>query len=300
MVVGARLTAFLRATEAGERQGKGMLEAEGGGAGEKGDGEAGAAMKMVGSKAGSKAKKGLLASLLTGFFELARVVALAIVVAMFIRIFLFQPFNIPSGSMKPTLLVGDYLFISKFSYGYSRFSFPFAPRLFSGRLLFSPPHRGDVVVFHYKDTDYIKRLIGLPGDRVQVKRGLLFVNGEVVARRKIEPFPDDGHFGHRRKIRRFRETLPGGPSYETLDLLDGPGDNTRLYVVPDGHYFMMGDNRDNSSDSRFFSPIGFVPEENLIGKALFLYYSHASGGRGGGWASMFRNVRWGRVFSPIH
>ncbi len=233
-------------------------------------------------------------------FDIARVVALAIVIALFIRIFAFQPFNIPSGSMKPTLLVGDYLFISKFSYGYSRYSFPFDARLFGGRLFGRQPERGDVVVFHYKGVDYIKRLIGLPGDRIQMKHGQLFLNGKAVPRRAAPSFSTSDYYGHRREVKRYRETLPNGKTYQTLDLVEnGTGDDTRVFHVPVGHYFMMGDNRDNSSDSRFRSPIGFVPAENLIGKAQFLYFSHEDMKRAGSYFDWFRLVRWHRLFTRI-
>src|SRR6516162_7164350 len=181
----------------------------------------------------------------SGFAEVIRAAIPALLVALMIRAVLFEAFNIPSGSMKGTLLVGDYLFVSKYSYGYSHFSVPFSPPLFSGRIFGSPPQRGDVVVFRLPrddSTDYIKRVIGLPGDRIQVTGGMLYINGKAVKRERVDDFFDDENSGER--VRRWRETLPEGVTYETLDLQDnGSLDNTEEYVVPAGHYFMMGDNR---------------------------------------------------------
>jgi signal peptidase I len=206
-----------------------------------------------------------------GFGETVKVIVQALILALVIRTFLFQPFSIPSGSMMPTLLVGDYLFVSKWSYGYSRYSLPLSPDLFEGRLLGSDPERGDVVVFRKpreEDTDYIKRIVGLPGDRLQMREGILFINGQAVPREAVEDFiSDDGT-----RVPQYRETLPNGVSYMTLDLSpNSAGDNTREFVVPAGHYFMMGDNRDNSLDSRF--DVGYVPFENLVGKAQMIFFS---------------------------
>jgi signal peptidase I len=239
-------------------------------------------------------------SVLGSLFDVAKVVALAVIIALFIRVFAFQPFNIPSGSMKSTLLVGDYLFISKFSYGYSRYSFPFDLKLFEGRIFGRDPERGDVAVFHYDNVDYIKRVIGLPGDRVQMRDGRLFLNGKPLVRKQVKSFVTKGFYGHKREVKRYRETMPNGKTYETLDLIEnGAGDNTKVYTVPAGHYFMMGDNRDNSSDSRFKSPIGFVPAENLIGKAQFLYFSHEDMSRSTGFFDRFGYVRWKRLFTRV-
>jgi signal peptidase I len=204
-----------------------------------------------------------------------------IVVVLVVRTFLFQPFHIPSGSMMATLLIGDSLFVSKFSYGYSRYSLPLSPPLFSGRILASPPQRGDIVVFRSpKDDsiDLIKRIIGLPGDRIQMIGGHLHLNGEAIPRERIADFVDDevpeGAVG----IRRWRETLPGGVSYATLDLIDnGPLDDTPVYQVPPGHYFMMGDNRDDSTDSRVLDEVGYVPFENIVGRAEIIYFSIGDG-----------------------
>src|SRR6202790_1415454 len=207
---------------------------------------------------GTKRKEG-------GIAETARVIVHALIIALVIRTFLFQPFNIPSGSMEETLLVGDYLFVSKYSYGYSHYSLPFSPPLFSGRIWSASPQRGDVVVFRLpKDdsVDYIKRVVGLPGDRIQMKEGQLYINGTAVTRERLPDFAGGDSCGSEpgAGIKRWRETLPNGVSYETLDCVDnGFYDNTIAYTVPPGHFFMMGDNRDNSTDSRVLSAVGYVP-----------------------------------------
>ena len=198
---------------------------------------------------------------------------------LLIRTFLFQPFNIPAGSMKPTLLVGDYIFVSKYSYGYNRYSFPFSPplALISGRVFASEPERGDIVVFRLpKDpsTDYDKRVIGMPGDRIQMMKGVLHINGTPVKRERIEAFVETDDNGREVRIKQWRETLPNGVSHPTLDMIEnGFYDNTKEYRVPAGHYFMIGDNRDNSTDSRIENAVGYVPAENLIGRAQIMFWS---------------------------
>lgn len=214
-----------------------------------------------------------------GLGETVSVIIQALLLALVIRSFIFQPFSIPSGSMRPTLLEGDYLFVSKFAYGYSKNSLPFAPNLFSGRIWSAEPIRGDVVVFKFPPNpklDYIKRVIGLPGDKIQMINGVLNINGAAVPRIKtgqidnIDVTETDG------PVDVYRETLPNGVSYDTLDLTpDSSTDNTREFLVPEGHYFMMGDNRDNSSDSRL--SVGFVPFENLVGRANRIFFSIADG-----------------------
>jgi signal peptidase I len=245
---------------------------------------------------GAKRKEG-------GIAETVRVIFHALIIALIIRTFLFQPFNIPSGSMKETLLVGDYLFVSKYTYGYSRYSIPFSPPLFSGRIWSGTPERGDIVVFRLpKDdtTDYIKRVIGLPGDRIQMIEGVLHINGEPVKRERIEDFIENEEGGRTTRVKRWRETLPSGVSYTTLDLVDnGFYDSTPVYEVPAGNYFMMGDNRDNSTDSRVLSQVGYVPVQNLVGKAQIIFFSIHEGERA--W-ELWRwpwSVRWGRLFSIV-
>jgi signal peptidase I len=237
-----------------------------------------------------------------GLAEGGRVVFHALIIALVIRTLLFQPFNIPSGSMKATLLIGDYLFVSKYSYGYTHYSLPLSPPLFSGRIFGSAPERGDVVVFRLpKDdsTDYIKRVIGLPGDHIQMINGLLHINSVPVKRERVEDFIDDEN-GGADHVRRWRETLPNGVTYESLDLQDnGFLDNTQEYTVPAGHYFMMGDNRDNSTDSRVLSAVGYVPFENLVGKAQIIFFSIGDGEPAWHIWSWPWSVRWSRLFTIV-
>ena len=214
----------------------------------------------------------------------------AFLLAAVIRTVLLQPFTIPSGSMMPTLLVGDYLLVNKFAYGYSRYSLPlYNPDWFKGRIqipgISGPPKRGDVIVFRFPpnpDIDYIKRIIGLPGDRIQVKDGLLYVNDKAVPRVADGSFSSEvsdtsgvgvqHSMNYSKGVAIFRETLENGVTYQTLDLGDrSDSDHTPVFNVPEKHYFMMGDNRDNSSDSRF--DVGYVPEENLVGRASFIIFS---------------------------
>ncbi|MBN9244471.1 MAG: signal peptidase I [Mesorhizobium sp.] len=214
-----------------------------------------------------------------GLGETVSVIVQALLLALVIRTLFFQPFSIPSGSMRPTLLEGDYLFVTKWAYGYSRYSLPFGLDLFSGRIWGSAPTRGDVVVFKFPPNpsiDYIKRVVGLPGDHIQMKDGQLFINGVGVPREKVGQIDNPDITEVDRPVDVYRETLPNGVSYDTLDLTPNSiGDNTREFVVPPDHYFMMGDNRDNSSDSRF--TVGYVPAENLVGRANIIFFSIADG-----------------------
>jgi signal peptidase I len=241
----------------------------------------------------------------SGLGETIRVVVHALLIALVIRTFLFQPFNIPSGSMKATLLVGDYLFVSKYSYGYSHYSIPLSPPLFSGRIFGSEPARGDIVVFRLpKDdsTDYIKRVIGLPGDRIQMRDGLLYINDKPVRRERLSDFVGEEPCGSDANVRvkRWKETLPNGVSYEALDCTDNSYmDNTIVYTVPAGHFFMMGDNRDNSTDSRVLSQVGYVPIDNIVGRAEIIFFSVGEGEAA--W-KVWRwpwVVRWDRLFTIV-
>ncbi|MBM3568564.1 MAG: signal peptidase I [Alphaproteobacteria bacterium] len=238
-----------------------------------------------------------------GFWHTVRGLIWAGLIALGIRTLAYEPFNIPSESMLPTLLVGDYLFVSKFSYGYSRHSMLFSPPLFKGRVFETPPKRGDVAVFKLprdNSTDYIKRIVGLPGDRIQMRGGVLHLDGQPIRRERVEDFRYLTRSGQLQRLAQYRETLPDGTSFLTLDLdANGDLDNTREYVVPPGHYFAMGDNRDNSLDSRVPAGVGFVPAENLVGRADLMFFS-TDGSAGWlepwGWPSA---IRFSRMFRPI-
>ena len=214
-------------------------------------------------------KKGYFKNNLTSIF-------LAIFIALLIRSFVAEPFNIPSGSMKPNLLVGDFIFVSKWSYGYSKHSLPFSIPIIPSKIFNKYPDRGDVVVFKTpKDnrTDYIKRVIGLPGDKIKISNGEIIINNKLILRKKVNDFIDINKNGNTNRIRQYKEYF-FEKEINVLDIVDnGIVDNTEMYQVPEDHFFVMGDNRDNSQDSRFISNVGFIPFENLVGKAQFIFFS---------------------------
>lgn len=208
--------------------------------------------------------------------EFFKSITFALFFALAIRMLLFEPFNIPSGSMKPTLLVGDYLLTNKMAYGYGRYSFSvffkiYIPPPFEGRALDTPPKRGDIAVFFLPNVgeNYIKRIVGLPGDRIQMRSGRLYINDEQVEREYVQLVSDDGE-----TLTEYIETLPGGilhPIWERSD--QGPLDDTLVYTVPEKYYFFMGDNRDNSRDSRVLNEVGYIPYANIVGRADILFFS---------------------------
>ena len=201
---------------------------------------------------------------------------LAVLVALIIRSFFAEPFNIPSGSMKPNLLVGDFIFVSKWSYGFSKHSLPFSIPLIPGKIFSKLPERGEVVVFKTPEdnrTDYIKRVIGLPGDRIQIIDGQIIINDKLIFKKRLNDFIDTDKNSSIKRIRKYKEYF-FDKEIEVLDIMDqGIADNTKIYIVPKDHFFVMGDNRDNSQDSRFTNIVGYIPIENLIGKAQFIFFS---------------------------
>jgi signal peptidase I len=272
------------------------------------------------------------------FWEIVKTLLWAAVIAVVIRTFAYEPFNIPSGSMIPTLLIGDYLFVSKTAYGYSKYSFPGGLVPIKGRIWEGKPKRGDVVVFRppgEPETDFIKRVIGLPGDRIQVLNGILSINGKPVERQRIEDYGDPDEGGSR-PVPQYLETLPDGVQHRILEAEGDSGqlDNTPTYLVPPGHYFMMGDNRDRSNDSRMWDDsrlqvdtstdagraeyyskmvntvidasksdwldkVGFVPEENLIGPAEILFWSYGSDFQWYNPITWVTALRFGRLLNVI-
>ena len=243
-----------------------------------------------------------------GFVETVKVIVQALLIALVVRTLLFQPFNIPSGSLIPTLLIGDYLFVSKYSYGYSRFSLPFSPDLFSGRIWGAPPKRGDIAVFKLPrdgETDYIKRVIGLPGDKIQMIEGRLYINGQIVPREeaKVKVRTTDA-YGNLVEVPTYFETLPGGVRHEIIERDGDTGylDNTKAFEVPPNNYFMMGDNRDNSTDSRVPADqggVGYVPFENFVGRAEVIFFSVRDGDAAWEFWKWPWSVRWSRLFRPV-
>tara|TARA_R110002051_G_scaffold1626_4_gene9051 strand:- start:630 stop:1502 length:873 start_codon:yes stop_codon:yes gene_type:complete len=239
------------------------------------------------------------------FVEIVKTIVFALLIALVLRVFLFQPFTIPSASMEPNLYEGDYIVVTKWSYGYSKHSIPGSPGLFNGRILERSPHRGDIAVFKLPSdnrTDYIKRVIGLPGDRIQMINNQLFLNGTLVQDVVVNQTQVADSFGPR-PVTRLVETLPGGKDFTINDF--GPGfplDNTEVFTVPAGHYFMMGDNRDNSVDSREYPErggVGLVPAENLVGKAQIIMFSWSPGASLWNPVSWFSKIRPSRFFTVL-
>jgi len=217
------------------------------------------------NKAPPAKKEGFIKTFLWAFFW-----------AVILRSFFFEPFHIPSSSMYPNLLIGDYIFVNKFSYGYSRYSFPFGFKIFSGRVWDSEPQRGDVVVFRLPSKpsiNYVKRLIGLPGDRIQMRDGILYVNDVEVVKTYLGDV-QEYEAGKMINYKKYSEILPNNKKINIYDRDTTLQDNTGVYEVPAGHYFMMGDNRDDSQDSRFLNLVGYVPKENLVGRASVIFFSN--------------------------
>lgn len=240
------------------------------------------------SKSSSRRSRG-------GTLELVRTLLYALAIALAIRTLAYEPFSVPTASMLPTLLIGDYFFVSKYSYGYSRHSMPFSPPLFEGRIFQREPKRGDIAVFKLpRDgrTDYVKRIVGLPGDRLQMLAGVLHINGVPVDRAQVD---DPNYLNPAGESILYRETMPGGANYLTLDRARTFQDDTEVIEVRPGHFFMMGDNRDNSRDSRFENEVGQVPAENLVGRAEIVFFSGNGAAR---WWEVWKwpvAIRYGRI-----
>ena len=259
-----------------------------------------------------------------GIGETVKVVVQALLIALVVRTFLFQPFNIPSGSLIPTLLIGDYLFVSKYSYGYSKYSFPDLSGsvadllhvarppdyrdMMSGRFLATPPKRGDIAVFKTpldNSTDFIKRVIGLPGDKIQVMHARLFINGQIVPREATQSITTKDRFGKDVEVPTYNETLPGGVTHKIIQLEGDDGgmaSNTDVYTVPPGEFFMMGDNRDNSLDSRVpveQGGVGYVPFENFVGRAELIFFSIREDTPIWQFWRWPTDVRWNRLFTLV-
>ena len=230
-----------------------------------------------------------------------RSIILAIFIALIIRSFAFEPFNIPSGSMKPNLLVGDFIFVSKWSYGYSRHSLPFSIPLIPNKILQKNPERGDVVVFKTPEnnrTDYIKRVIALPGDKIKIINGVIFINNNEIYRKRLDDFIDTDFNVKNKRVRKYKEFF-FNLEIDILDITDnGIADNTEEFVIPEDHFFVMGDNRDNSQDSRFINSVGFIPFENLVGKARFIFFSLENSRFLEFW-KWPKAIRYNRIFKKI-
>ncbi len=244
------------------------------------------------------------ASAENGLFEVIKTIAIALVVAVTIRTVAYEPFSIPSGSMIPTMLVGDYLFVSKYSYGYSQYSLPFRLVNFPGRLLYKQPKRGDVAVFKKPTNpsiDYIKRIIGLPGDTIRMIEGRLYINQELVERQLVDSYPLQDPFDIETIYNQYIETLPNGVQHQIIERSDNDHlDNTIAYTVPHNSFFVMGDNRDGSQDSRVMSQVGFIPYENLVGRAEVIFFSVSDGAKAWEFWKWPWTLRFNRIFKKIH
>ena len=238
------------------------------------------------------------------FIENIKTIFYALIIAIIIRSLLIQPFYIPSSSMEPGLLVGDRLFVTKYSYGYSKHSFPFSPPIFKGRIISNKPKRGDIVVFKTpadNRTDYIKRLIGLPGDRVQFIDSNLYINNSEIIKSRISK-SDKIYCGKKNiNVFTFEELLPNGKKHNTVYLKNYSFQNSDLFIIPEDHYFFLGDNRDCSKDSRFLTSVGYVHKDNLIGKAQFIFFSSdKSIGSIFSFWKWNKSIRFNRFFKKIN
>ncbi|MBI29318.1 MAG: signal peptidase I [Pelagibacteraceae bacterium] len=235
------------------------------------------------------------------FYDNIKTVFWAILIALIIRTFVVEPFNIPSGSMKPNLLIGDFLFVKKWSYGYSKHSFPFSIPIINNRIFEKNPKRGDIVVFKTPEdnrTDYIKRIIGLPGDKIKISNGVVILNNSPLSQIEINNFNDINNDGTLKNIQQFDEILPN-KKYKIINLINNSiADDTITYNVPEDEYFVMGDNRDNSQDSRFLNSVGYIPKENLVGKAWFIFFSLENSRFYEIWKWPY-SIRYSRLFNKI-
>jgi signal peptidase I len=241
------------------------------------------------------------------FIELVKTIVSAFGLVLIVHTILFKPFSIPSSSMNPTFEIGDYIIVSKYPYGYSRYSIPLSPPLFSGRIFGHTPNRGDVVVFrptHKSNEDWIKRVIGLPGDRIKMVEGILHINDKPVMLEKLGKYEYYDQHNRFYTMDMYLETLPNGVKHKIAKLKpfgESEKDNTREFTVPEGHYFMMGDNRDQSEDSRF-PAVGVIPYENLIGRAELVFFSTDLPTQNGAWWMVWRwptATRYNRFFTIV-
>ena len=248
------------------------------------------------------AQSGSDGSFKKAFIDNLKTIFLAVLIALVIRSFLLEPFRIPSGSMYPTLKVGDYLFVTKYTYGYSRYSLPGGLPIVKNRIWYTAPQRGDVVVFRFPKnphTDFIKRIVGLPGDKIQVKKGRLYINEVATKRSDDQRYVIDEYVEMPEFYHQYTEELPNGKKHQILEISDEERivDNTEEFVVPEDTFFVMGDNRDRSDDSRI--SVGFVPKENLVGKAKFIFFSHNDKGSLIKPWTWYKSIRWNRIFNGI-